>query len=280
MKRNLFYLTILAFIFLLFKNYSLVLSSSIEAVNIWLYKVFPYLFIMIILNDILINLDFAHLFKNNCLYIFIMSLLSGTPTSAYIITNLYNSHKMKKDNANYALSFTYFCNPLFLYAILNSIFNNTSITFKLMFIHYLSNIIIYLIYRKKITKENHENTNASLNIANSIKKSVSTVTMVLGTITLYMVVSKIITTTFAFSTIPAIIFKGFLEVTQGLNALIELNLSLKLKELLAMLFISFGGLSIHTQIKCVIEETDLEYKYFLKGRVLGTIIALLFTFFS
>ena len=49
MKKNLIYLTILILIFLIFKNYPLVLSSSITAVELWLNKVFPYLFIMIII---------------------------------------------------------------------------------------------------------------------------------------------------------------------------------------------------------------------------------------
>ena len=89
MKRNLIYLTILILIFLIFKNYSIVLSSSINAVELWLYKVFPYLFIMIIINDTLINLDFERVFTSTSIYVLVMSLLSGSPTSAVIISNLY-----------------------------------------------------------------------------------------------------------------------------------------------------------------------------------------------
>ena len=51
MKKNIIYLTILGLLILIFKNYNIVLESSITAVNLWLYKVFPYLFIMIIIND-------------------------------------------------------------------------------------------------------------------------------------------------------------------------------------------------------------------------------------
>ena len=69
MKRKLLYLTILILIFLIFKNYTTVLDSTILAVELWLYKVFPYLFIMIIVNDILISADFASLFKNTSIYV-------------------------------------------------------------------------------------------------------------------------------------------------------------------------------------------------------------------
>ena len=154
MKKKLLYLTILVLIFLVFKNYSIVLSSSIKAINLWLYKVFPYLFIMIILNDTLINLNFESLFKNKSVYCLIASLFSGSPTSAIIIGNLYKQNKFDKNTAETTLLFTYFANPLFLYTMLNSIFNSFKITIKLMLIHYLSNIIVYFLYRKKNKQQN------------------------------------------------------------------------------------------------------------------------------
>ena len=61
-------------------------------------------------------------------------------------------------------------------------------------------------------------------------------------------------------------------MTQGLNTLINYNSYFK--ELLAILFISFGGLSIHTQVKCILDEENISYKYFLKGRIMQTLIAL------
>ena len=157
MKRKLIYLTILILIFLIFKNYTVVLDSTITAVELWLYKVFPYLFIMIILNDILINLDFEKLFKNPSIYALIMSLLSGSPTSAVIISNLYKNNKMDKKSANKTLLFTYFANPLFLYTMLNTIFKSNFLTIKLMIIHYLSNIIIYIIFKNELNDNNYKN---------------------------------------------------------------------------------------------------------------------------
>ena len=270
MKRKLLYLTILILIFLIFKNYTTVLDSTVLAVELWLYKVFPYLFIMIIINDILISANFASMFKNASIYVFVMSLLSGTPTSAYIITNLYKNNKMSKNNAHITLLFTYFSNPLFLYSMLNSIFTSTFITIKLMLIHYLSNIIIYFIYRKKLDESPKYSNKSKINLTDSIKKAMSTTTMVLGTICFYLVISNILNLN--------IYCRGILEMTQGLNMLI--NNSIPFKEIIAMIFISFSGLSIHTQVKCILDETDLEYKYFFKGRIYQTIIAVILTIFS
>ena len=267
MRKNFVYLTILILIFLIFKNYSIVLTSSINAVELWLYKVFPYLFIMIVINDTLINLGFEKVFKNNSIYAFVMSLLSGSPTSAVIIGSLFKQGKMSKENANITLMFTYFANPLFLYTMLNAIFGNTNITIKLMLIHYLSNIIIYIIFHKKLEKSQNNSLKTIINISSSIKKAMNTTIMVLGTITFYLVISNILN-------LPLLI-RGLVEITQGLNLLI--TTSLPFKEIITMLFISFGGISIHTQIKCILDETDLEYTYFLKGRIYQTLIACIIT---
>ena len=143
MKRKLIIFTIMTLIILVFKNYQLVLSSTIDGVNIWFYKVFPYLFIMIIIQDLLINLDFANLFKRTSTYIFFMSIISGSPSNAYIISKLVKEEKITKEYGNTCLIFTFFTNPLFLYSILNIIFNSLYMTIKIMIIIYIINFIIY-----------------------------------------------------------------------------------------------------------------------------------------
>lgn len=280
MKRKLLIISIIAFIGLIFTNYNLVLTSTIKATDIWLNKVFPYLFIMIILNELLINLDFAHLFKNASHYIFIMSLLSGSPTSAYIINSLYQENYLTKNNANLNLLFTYFSNPLFLVTILTSIFHNQTITFKLIIIHYLSNIIIYILYKKQLEPIKFKPSNPHFNLSLAIKKGINTTSMVLGAIVFYLVLSNILIHILKLSLFKSLMIRGILEVTQGLNYLAEIKLSTKIKEMISIFFISFGGLSIHTQIKCILDESNLDYKYFLKGRIMGSIIALILTAYT
>ena len=74
------------------------------------------------------------------------------------------------------------------------------------------------------------------------------------------------------------IIAGILEISQGLNSLININLTSKIKEILAILFISFGGLSIHLQIKGIISDTKISYQKFLKMRILQTLISCLIIF--
>ncbi len=275
MKRKLTIILIMTLIILIFKNYELVLKSTIDGVTIWLYKVFPYLFIMIIMQDILINLNLTSYFKRTSTYIFIMSILSGSPSSAYIISKLVNNNDISEDYGNVCLIFTFFANPLFLYTILKLIFNNNPTTIKLLIIIYLSNLLLYLFYKKELPNNKLKGKSKNINLALSIKTSINTNLMVLGSIVFYLVISNIIINTFNISYPYSIFVKGFLEMTQGLNSLIDCNI--KLKEIITVGFIIFGGLSIHTQVKCILDEYNLSYKYFLKGRILQMIIAIFLT---
>ena len=275
MKRKITILLIMTFIILIFKNYEIVLKSTLDATTIWLNKVFPYLFIMIIIQDLLINLNFSSFFKNTAIYIFIMSLLSGTPSGTYIISKLKEQNIITKEYANACLIFTFFANPLFLYSILNSIFLSKLTTIRLMLILYLTNLILYFIYKKDLPSNGKSINTNEINLSSSIKTSINTTITVLGVITFYLILSNIIITEFNIIYPFNIFFKGFLEMTQGLASLI--NSSIKFKEVIAMIFISFGGFSIHTQVSCILNEANLSYKYFFKGRIIQTALVVFLT---
>ena len=280
-------------IFFIFKNNKEVADIIITAVGLFFKKVFVSLFPMFILNDILINLNipyyfyllfnkiFRKIFSTSGLgaYVFIMSLISGTPSNAYILKELVADGKISNEEARHFLYFTYFSNPLFLTAMLSSIFK-TSVAIKIILIHYLSNIIIGILIRKKAPKIttftlSKDNKKKESILTKSINKSISTLLMILGTITFYMLVTYIITTLVKTNELLKTILSGFLEITNGLNNLANLTIFSKIKEIIAIAIISFGGLSIHTQIKGILEDTKLNYQSFLKGRIMHTLIGII-----
>jgi len=57
--------------------------------------------------------------------------------------------------------------------------------------------------------------------------------------------------------------------------LANINLTLKIKEIIAIATISFGGLSINTQIKAILEDTNINYLPFLKGRIMQALISII-----
>ena len=280
-------------IIFIFTNNKDVAEVIINATNLFLRKVFVSLFPMFIINDILININipyyfylvfnklFLKVFKTSGLgaYVFIMSLISGTPSNAYILKELVEERKLSYEEASHFLMFTYFSNPLFLTIMLGSIFDSKT-TLKIILIHYISNILIGILKRGKAPKITHQNFQLETRKRNgilikSINKSISTLLMILGTVTFYMLLTYIITYPFQNNILLKTCFSGFLEITNGLNNLVNLNIYSKIKEIIAIAIISFGGLSIHTQIKAILEDTQIKYKYFLKGRLLHTMISIL-----
>ena len=282
----------MSFIYLLFKYNHIVNSSVISATSMFLNKVFPSLFIMFVLNDIIINTRILHdifmifsslfnkIFHTSGLAIeaFALSLLSGTPSSVIIIKELLKNNDITSDDANKLITFTYFSNPLFLYNILTATFN-TYTTIKIILIHYITNIFIGIIFRgnkptnmTKINKQKYKQ-NIFIILPDSIKKSMNTLLVILGTITFYLIISNITIHFINSNNFYTIIFKGVLEITQALNELKYINYLSIIKEITALAIISFGGLSIHTQVLTIIDDTNISYKNFLIGRILHVILA-------
>lgn len=291
--KNIFTIILLSIIiYILFKYNSILNTSVIDAVNLWITKVFPSLFIMFIINDIIINTIilnnltkiinpiFNKIFNTtgNSSEVFLLSIFSGTPSSAFIIKEMLANNKITLESANKLISFTYFSNPLFLYNILSLSFNKY-ITIKIILFHYLSNIVIGLFYRnkysEKIQLQNMQNNNINLfnTLCNSIKKSLDTLLMILGTITFYMIITNILTSIFNFNLFVEVMIKGLFEITQSLNIINKLNSISIIKEIIAISIISFGGLSIHTQVLTILNTTDISYKNFFIGRILHVLIS-------
>ena len=67
-------------------------------------------------------------------------------------------------------------------------------------------------------------------------------------------------------------------MTQGLKCLESINLSVNLKALIAVIILSFGGLSVHMQVITIISDTKIKYFPYFIGRILHTFISALIFF--
>ena len=283
---NVFKLLLIIIIFYSIFKYNYLLNNTIIiAFNLWLNKVFPSLFIMFVLSDIIINSNifasftkpfnniFNRIFKTNgrAFEVFLLSFISGTPTNAYILKEMLNKNLIEKNTANKLIEYTFFSNPLFLYNMLLITFNKNT-TIKIIIIHYFTNIIIALLKRNRnYSKINLINKGYSKNIIglipNAIKKSIDNMFLIFGTIAFYMIISNIIIKLVPLNQNYTIIIKGILEITQSLSIMNTITYNSITKEIIALSIISFGGLSIHTQVAQIVNETDIKYKHFLIGRI-------------
>lgn len=293
MKQNkgpLIFLTI--FTIFLFKENAKIHDTIIISCELFLTKVFPALFPMMILSNLFIYFGLPELlckffgksfqkFFHTSPYgafAFFISSFSGSPANAYTIKNLEQQGYLTTEEASYVLSFSFFNNPLFLYTMLSLIFpNEQAIVIKLILIPYVVNLTLGFLTRKKnIQTEKkilpQKGKNFGSFLSSSIKDTMNTLLFVVGTISVFMLLNTLINP----QKIP--IISGILEISQGLNSLINSFLSNKIKEILAILFISFGGLSIHLQIKGIISETQISYQQFLKMRIFQALISIFIIF--
>lgn len=304
MKKKIFnFIIIILCIFLLSQiiiKKALVFNSINNSLNIWVNNLIPTLFPFFIISDILINYNFTNYIPNffkkickslfnitdNMITILMLSLISGFPSNARNTRIMYDNKEIDINEANHILIFSHFSNPLFILTTISIfLFNNKHISIILLISHYLSNFILGILFKKyfihqsnnKYKKQNSK-TNFGNIFINAIKKSIDSILLICGIVTSFLLLSSIINNTFNLNQYNSMIIKGLLEITIGIESLGKLNLPLIYKTIITSCFLAFGGLSVHIQVLSQIIDTDIEYKYFLIGRIYQTIISGILTY--
>lgn len=262
----------LTFIFICFQNSVIVSTSIIDTFQIFLKKVFPFLFAMMVINNFLIRINLPYylskFFKSPYIYIFITSILCGCPTNAIIIQEFLENKSLNEDEASIAICFSTINNPLFLFNYFNLIFPNTNTPIKLLSIIYLGNLIILLWFwktsKKRKTYVIKKELHLKKDLINSITSSLNNLLNIFAIIIFAKLLCDLL---FPSLNIISALFKGLIEITQGLNAIQLLNISYQTKELLSLVILSFAGLSIHIQIANILENYNINYKRFYLSRI-------------
>lgn len=279
------------FIILIFKYNEIIYDNIMFSFSLFKTKIFPNLFPFLVISGILINYNFVYIcskFFSNLFnklfkisgptsYIFIMSLLTGFPSNAKYTRELYDKNLINEKEANKILMFTHFSNPLFIIGTI-SYFINKKIAFLVLISHYLGNILIGVFFRnynviinnKKMEKIKSKSFGACL--SNSITDSLNILILIFGTITSFLIISSIIKSILNLNSFSNIILSGLLEFTQGITAASGI-VNIKLKAILMLSFISFGGISVHMQVLSIISNSKIKYYPFLFARVIHVIIS-------
>ena len=284
-----------------------ILDSVNFSLNVFKNNVFPSLFPFFVLANILIKCGLpefmAGLFKGVmnrvfnikgiCAFIFFMSIISGNPANAKYTRELYLDGKIDKYEATKILCFTCFSNPLFILGTVSILFlNNKDVGLLILICHYLGNIIIGICMRgyhpsqrenkkvsfKKAVDDMHRKRVSNKEsfgemITNSLISSIDTLLLILGVITICLVLTTIIDNILDLNSVFQSVLNGFVEMTQGLRYISLEAIPLKLKCILTVMILSFGGLSVHMQIMGILSDTDIKYLPFLCARIGHAIIS-------
>ena len=275
---------ILMLIFYLF-NSQYILNNIIDYSKLFLTKLFPVSFIFFIISSLLVDfgiisfLDNVLHIKSTKLYVFTISMISGFPSGAKYTSDLYNKGFISCSDANKLMMFSHFPNPLFIISSLTLVIPNRIITRNILLSIIISNFIIMLFCKidgNKYNDSNFKKTNFSLSLATGIKSAFEVLCIIYGTSLFFYLISCIILNTFSFSHIYYVLICGVFDLTKGIFSVSLLD-SNYLRGIFVLLFICFGSLSIHLQIKSILSDTPINYKYFIFGSILGTLLAF-FTF--
>lgn len=274
---------------------NLVFDTVGFSLNIWITSLLPALFPFFIVSDILINYDvikyFPKVIRNSIKYLFnvsdnglaiiLLSMLSGFPSNARNIKNMYLDKKITKEEGEHLLYFTHFSNPMFILGTIPLILNSNKISKYILISHYLANIILGICLRK-YNKVNDSNTsnykedkhNFGLVLTTSIRKSLDSVLGILGTLTVFLIISTLLINFFNLDNTSSLLVKSILELTSGLKELGSYNLLDKYLLIISSCILSFGGLSVHMQVINELVDTDINYKNYFIGRILQVVLSL------
>lgn len=274
-KKNIMLVVLLFIFFTMFRFSNLIHSSVIESVDLFVTNLVPSMFPMFLMIDLLLNYGLAeklyNVFKNNSIILILLSLLSGTPSNAKYIKEFYEDGYISKDMANLLLSFSYSPNPLFVMAFFPTM---KPALFLLSYI-YITNLIIFVIMKPRFknlrsSPKEYKSLPFITCLTNSINKSAHVLILILGVVVTFGILNSIIR---IFNPSSMFIY-SILEISNAFKMITETQAGIFWMTFAA----SFGGLSIHAQIKSILESTDLSYRYFLMGRILASLPILIMAF--
>lgn len=277
-------------------------ETVIYGINIWIYNLFPSIFPFLLMTKLIayhnlfdyVNNQFGNIISNIfkvskvSTYIIILSLFCGFPTSAIYIKDLLISNKINVNEANRLLTFTSFANPIFIISFIGeNLLNSKTIGIFIYIIHIITGLSISFIFKSNkilnnnILKNNNEKNCFSKILIKSINESFITLTNMLGIIVFFLLILSIINT-FIANNLLTLILKSFIELTTGVISISKSSLNIRLKASIIGGIISFNGLSIHYQIKSILNDSPINFRCFLKARIIHSILCfiIIFTFFN
>lgn len=298
---------LLSIVYFMITSSNKVIESVLFSISIWKDNLFPTLFPFFIVSSLLMNYGFVDIigkflsypmkkfFKlpGCCGFVLASSLFSGFPSGAKYTIDLVNNNLISTKQAEKLLTFTHYSNPLFILGMIgNLLLNNQKIAYLILISHILSGLITGIFFCRSLSIDNKVNNNfdnkkITINKNNKsfgqilstvIFDSLNTMFLLLGVVTIFLILTTFINSIITLPDYLKVILSGVLEMTQGVKLASTINLPLIIKITLITGIISFGGLSVHTQVISIISNSKIKYKPFLLARILHSILAMVFVF--
>lgn len=273
-KRIILFLLVILLIFI-YLNSDYLVKNILEYTESFIKNLFPYTFIIFTISSLLVDYDLLSILDPKY-YITIMSIISGFPSGAKYTSELLAKNYIDDEVANYLITYTHYPNPLFILGAVSTIISK-ELSIKLLFSIYVSSFITSRIFKVKTNKCFIKNNTQTVNFTNSLSKSINgafkTLILIYGTSIFALLISLIITRSFNLNGILYSIVNGTFDLTKGIFSTLIIN-NKRIRSILILIFINFASISIHMQVKSILDNSKISYRNFFKGRIISTLIAI------
>ncbi|MBQ7642716.1 MAG: hypothetical protein IJS67_02325 [Clostridia bacterium] len=281
-------------------------KSSLEGIKLWALVVLPSLLPFFFLTALASSLGLvtklssalekpaSAIFRcgGTCSFVFIMSVLSGYPVGAKIISDLYKKGETDSDEATRMSCFCSTSGPMFIVGSVGiGMFGDKRAGFILLFSHILSALVAGVIFRFYGKKTERRTLKKSLVTADNILydcvySSVISVAVVGGFICVFYVLADMAGDAGIFNLlsfplgslfgkdVATAFSSGLIECTRGCLALSKCGLS-TYSVAFASALISFGGVSVIFQSLAFLSSAKVNTLVFLSSKIIQTVVSFL-----
>lgn len=282
-SRILLTILLLLTIFLFVLNPNLCIQASLNGLKVWLINIVPALFPFFILTRLLISINqnsipFLDNFTTLCFrtensgLIYFLSILSGYPVGAKMISNYYSLGIIDKECASKMLSFCSTSGPMFIVGTVGiGIFRSAKIGYILLISHIIGSFLNGLLYRgKPSTVKFCASAPSKTTLNDTMYDSIISILLVGG----YIIFSFVIIELLKFQILPLLakciciipIFDynttlnflcGICEITNGIIGIGKLTIGISIKIVLTSILIAFSGICIMLQSLAFINKIGI-----------------------
>lgn len=300
---------VLAIIAVIISNPTKYNSSIMQGINLFIASVFPGLFPFMFLTKLLTGFGAVKKISNKfspvckflfnapgiSSYVFIMSIVSGYPIGAKLISDLYEAKIIDTQQAKKMVSFCTTSGPIFIIGSVGvTMFLSAKIGLIIYLSHILSSVMCGIILSGKRTKNKQvsKTTTTSLQLSDTLLSStmastVESILLVGAYISIFFLLADILTdigilkgatlalekllNIFNINGLSGGIINGILEVTRGCKVLCASNSILSICFTCAV--ISFSGVCIILQSMQFLSKCKIKARYFIFVKFVHSVLS-------
>ena len=278
MKKIIIIMFLLFEIFIFLKSKELLIEER-NTINNCLYSFLPSMFFSIFISNYLslnnlcdyiprfiINLFRKFNINKKEIEILFLSIISGYPNNIKLLNS---------SNNEYLLYVSNFINPIFFILTVNNIYlKNIKYSMIILFSHYISNIIMFILFTDQYKFNeyiDHSKVNNSYN--KTLIITIKTLSIIFSNLLFITLLITLIKVLLPNNTVFKGILIGLLEFTNGIIYISNLSLKMHLKSLLILIIISFVSISVFMQ--SISLNNKIKSIKFLLYKILNTLISII-----